>query len=214
MKPNIVVFTMLSLLIFPPLAIAEDEYRVRNPYLDNYLESHSLTVKPRDPQILAAEKHQCVEAAQAIAAYAKEHGVGQAANEITKAADGVFAQYHKRGPQFRMMIFQYFDEEPAGDEGDFLILQGHSVYKNLVGMKFLLHDFADLSGWKYMLEDRKAGASPQGKGWVAGLIWIDEFWPGNGNMQLADCYDQRITDLDEEGEFNATVCTATAEAHQ
>ena len=94
---------------------AAQEFNIRNPYLDEYVKSHALTVKPRDAQTVAAEEQLCVEAAQAIIAYVKEHGVDEAAAEITKGKDGAFANYHQIGPQFRYQIFQFLEKNAEGE---------------------------------------------------------------------------------------------------
>ena len=169
---SLVLFGMASVLG------AEEAYVVNNPNYEAYIKAYPLETKPRDAKVVEAEKQLCVEAAQAVVDYAKAHGVEQAAAEVTKGVNGAFAKYNI-GPQFRVMIFQFTGVGPKGEAGDFVIVKGHNLFLPLVGVTIPVEAFADVSGWKFLIDDRKAAFSPQGKGWVNNQFWPDEFWAGN-----------------------------------
>src|SRR4030042_4135732 len=133
----------------------EDEYVVTNPNYDAYITAHPLETKPRDAKVVEAEKQLMIEAAQAVAGYAKANGVDQAAAEVSKGVTGAFAQYNI-GPQFKIMIFQFTGKGPNGEAGEFITLKGHNLFLPLIGVIAPVDTFADLSGWKFLLEDRKA----------------------------------------------------------
>ena len=193
---GIVFFSMASLLW------AEDEYAVTNPNYDAYITAHPLETKPRDAKVVEAEKQLCVEAAQAVVDYAKANGVEQAAAEVTKGVNDAFAKYNI-GPQFRIAILQFTNKGPQGEAGDFMIAKGHSLFTNMIGVTVLLDMFADISGWKYLFEYRKAAFSPPGKGWVNNPIWPDEFWAGNKIVRYL-VYNQAI---DREQGLMVMTCT-------
>ncbi len=166
---------IVSVLLLSGDAVAEEEFVIENPRYDAYLKEHPLETTPRDPDVVEAEKQQMVAAAQAVVEYAREHGFEQASAEITKGKDGVFATYHGIGPQFRMMTWKQV-EKAEGEEHDFLLLGGHNLMLNLVGMKFDLELFADLSGWRFLDACQKTAFSEQGKGWAFYDFWADEYW--------------------------------------
>ncbi len=179
MKRKLVI-VIAAIVLANHIAYAEDLHNIANPNFDAHVKAHGLTITPRDPQVVADEKKLLVKAAEAIAAYAQKHGIDQAADEMGKSKDGAFGEYCLGG-QIRLNIFQFLSE-------DTILLKGHNLFLGMVGLEVSLEQFADLSGWKFLKDEREAAFSEQGKGWVTKQIFVDDFWPGDGKPHVADCY--------------------------
>ena len=152
-----------------------EELVISNPYIDEYVKTFPMQTKPRDSATIQAERQLMIDGAEAVAAYAKAHGVEQAAVEINKGKDGAFAQYLP-GSQTRMSLFQTIERRPEGDQ---IVLKAHSLFANLIGQTLITNEFADVSGWKFLVEYCRIAFSQVGRGWVDQTLWVDEFWGGN-----------------------------------
>ena len=183
MQKTMMCLSVCLLFFAGATAFAADEVVIMNPNYDAYIQAHSMETKPRDPAVVEAEKTLLVEGAQAVVDYAKANSVEQAAAEVTKGKDGVFAKYCS-GNQFRILLWQYADEQGnVGLEAATTTLRGHNLFLNMIGMALKLDAFADLTGYKFLNAYREAAFSSQGQGWVTNLIWSDEFWANNNPVR-------------------------------
>lgn len=202
-----VLFVLFCVMLLSGHVLAEEEYFISNPNMEEYLQRHPLKTTPRASSVMEAEKHLQIEAAQAVVDYVRKHGAEEAGAEINKGADGVFAEYYNIGPQFRIILWEYSQTGPDGKPGNFGAFLGHNLFLNMIGQPLDFDSFVGLSGWKFLLEYQRAQFSPAGKGWVTNIFWTDDLW-ANSEVVRYIAYNQRVDDTTH---FAVTIVTALDE---
>lgn len=125
-------------------------------------------VKPRDAAVVASEKKEIKDCADAIDAYIKQNGPDKTIAEINKGKTGYFAQFFPKG------TFYLGLEQMKSPTSATIVAHNNPAF---IGFEIAdLGMFLDNTNWAYDKELFAKGGTGDFEGTIDGIVWSDPDW--------------------------------------